>query len=195
MIARANLRIVEALGRKVAAPLFFLPNVVQVDRINTLRVSYYNGSIRLPLPNPHQITFLNSQKCLNHASSLSTSVCSIRLLPLNHHNNNQYTRWFEILHSLSTLPNLHSLRITMYRRPAIVYDNCCPLIEKITLQVTDFGFYFREKYNTLRSGDLPIFQQYAQFIKHLCHRILLLSSDKQSCYSIEDDHCGLTIWF
>ncbi|CAF3307550.1 unnamed protein product [Rotaria sp. Silwood2] len=195
IIGRSHLHTVQASGRRVASPLFSLPNVIQVDQINTLHVSYYNGRLRLPLPNLHQVTFLNSQNCLNHESLLPTTIRSIRLLIFYFHPNYQKTYWPNVLYSLSTLPNLHSLRIIMYHVPTTILDESCPLIEKIALRVTDFGFYFRAKFGLSGDVDPPIFEVYAKFIKHLCHRIFLLSSNKQPRYSIEDDRCGLTIWF
>jgi hypothetical protein len=39
-----------------------------------------------------------------------------------------------------------------------------------------------------------IFKGHRKFIKQLCHRMLLLSSDKLPYYSIENDGCRLAMW-
>ncbi|CAF3586976.1 unnamed protein product [Rotaria sp. Silwood1] len=39
------------------------------------------------------------------------------------------------------------------------------------------------------------FDDHTKFIKQLCDQILQLCLNKQLYYSIEDDGCGLTMWF
>jgi len=61
----------------------------------------------------------------------------------------------------------------------------------------DFGFCFRTKGASPHDFDIDsMFKDHKEFIKHLCHHIVLLSHDKQPYYySIEDDGCALITWF
>ncbi|CAF4929264.1 unnamed protein product, partial [Rotaria socialis] len=60
---------------------------------------------------------------------------------------------------------------------------------------TDFGFCFRRKFDSSDDKIETAFEDHTKFIQQLCHRILQLSFDKPPYYSIEDDACGLTMWF
>ncbi|CAF1388268.1 unnamed protein product [Rotaria sordida] len=64
-----------------------------------------------------------------------------------------------------------------------------------TSSLRDFGFYFRRKFSSLDDDMKTTFEDHTKFIKQLCDQILLLCLDKQLHYSIEDDGCGLTMWF
>jgi hypothetical protein len=104
--------------------------------------------------------------------------------------------WPVILDSLTTLPRLNSLRLFMYDLPKTVDKESCQMIAKVTSLISDFGFYFRHKFNLADGDEIEAaFKDHEIFIKQLFHCILLLSFDKQPYYSIEDDKCGLTIWF
>jgi len=105
--------------------------------------------------------------------------------------------WPVVLHSLSTLPQLSSLRIFMYDLSETVDDRSCQMIAEVAHLFTDFGFCFRRKYEFPedKDDDESVFNDHTKFIKQLCHFILLSSLDKQPYYSIEVDGCGLTMWF
>jgi hypothetical protein len=101
--------------------------------------------------------------------------------------------WPVILHFLSTLPELSSLRVFMYDLSKTIDDKNCQIIAKATSLLRDFGFYFRRKFSSLDDDMKTAFEDHTKFIKQLCDQILLLCVDKQLYYSIEDDGCGLTM--
>jgi hypothetical protein len=84
----------------------------------------------------------------------------------------------------------------MYDWPKTVDDESCQMIAKMVPLFNDFGFCFRRKFGWLCDGRLEkTFKNHIQLIKQLYHYILLFSIDKQPCYSILDDGCGLIMWF
>ena len=104
--------------------------------------------------------------------------------------------WSMILHTLSTWPQLSSLRVFMYDMRTTVDDKSCQMIAEAAPLFTDFGFCFRRKHSSWYGIDIDsVFNGHTKFIKQLCHCILRLSLVKQPYYSIEEDGCGLTMWF
>jgi hypothetical protein len=106
--------------------------------------------------------------------------------------------WPVVLQSLSKLRQLSSLGVFMYDLAKTVDDYSCQLIAKIAPSFSDFVFCFRYKYGWPDDDDADIdaiFEDHRKFIKQLCHHILRLSVIKRPYYSIEDDGCGLTMWF
>lgn len=164
------------------------------DCIETLHLSYFNRSISIHLFALRNITLLNSINCLNYSSLFPTTIRSIRILLFSNYPNYMLPDWSAILYSLSTLSQLNSLPVFMYDVPKIDNKNC-QIIAETAVMVTDFGFCFRSKCGADAYRIETVFQDYAKFIKQLCNCILLLSFDKSPYYSIEDDGCGLTMWF
>ncbi|CAF1255368.1 unnamed protein product [Rotaria sp. Silwood1] len=103
--------------------------------------------------------------------------------------------WPVILHFLSTLPELSSLRVSIFDLPKTIDDEDCQIIAKATSLLRGFGFYFRRKFSSLDDDIKTTFEDHTKFIKQLCDQILQLCLNKQLYFSIEDDGCGLTIWF
>jgi len=102
----------------------------------------------------------------------------------------------EVSHFHSTLPQLSSLRISIYDLPKTFDDNYCPIIAKITSFYRDLGFYFRWRLNLPNHEDfVSAYDNHRQFIKQLCRCILLLSVDKQPHYSMENEGYGHATWF
>jgi hypothetical protein len=65
--------------------------------------------------------------------------------------------WPMVLYSLSTLPQLSSLRIFMYDMPVATIDNeSCQLIAKKAPSFTDFGFCFRRNFTLADADELEI---------------------------------------
>ncbi|CAF5191569.1 unnamed protein product, partial [Rotaria magnacalcarata] len=81
--------------------------------------------------------------------------------------------WSVVLHLRSTLPQLSSLRISMYGSAKTVDDTSCRILAKLTSMFKDFGFYFRRRCNLSDDDDfLFVFDDYRKFIKQLCRCIL-----------------------
>jgi len=133
---------------------------------------------------------------LNDCSLLSTTIRSIRILLFYTYPNYMLPNWPVVLHSLSKLPQLTSLRVFMYDLPKIIYDRSCQTIAKVAPLFSDFGFYFRYKFDLSDGSEFEtIFKGHAKFITQLYHSILLLCLDKQPYYSIDRESCGVTMRF
>ena len=180
----------------MAACLSSLPQVVLDDYIETFHLSFNNRPIHINLPNLRNLTLLNSINCLNYCSRFPPTIRSVRILLFHRLPNYMLPNWPVVLHFLSTLPQLTSLRIFMYDLLKTFDDHSCQMIAKAASLFTDLIFCFRHKY---ASGDddeflIMAFKDHEKFIKQLCHYILLLTGEKSPYYSIESDGCGLAIW-
>jgi len=196
-VGQSSLRTLDASGQTLAFPISYLPRVELSHCIETLHLSFYNRPIRIYLPILRNITLVNSINCLNDCSSFPTTIRSIRILLFYRYPNYMPPNWPMILDSLSTLPQRSSLRIFMYDLLKTVDDKSCEMIAKVALLSSDFGFCFRYKFGSPDDDKLikTVFKDHRKFIKRLCHHILLLFQDEKPFYSIEDDRCGLTMWF
>jgi hypothetical protein len=83
----------------------------------------------------------------------------------------------------------------MYDLIKTVDDYSCQLIAKVAPSFSDFGFCFRYRYGSPDDDIDAMFKDHRKFIRQLCDHILRLSLPKQPYYSIEDEGCGLTMWF
>jgi len=196
IINQSSLRTLDASAPSLASSICSLPHIMLSDCIETLHLSYYNEPIRIHFPALLHITLANSINCLNYYSLFPATVRSIRILLFYTYPNYAPPNWPMVLYSLSTLPQLSSLRIFMYDMPVATIDNeSCQLIAKKASSFTDFGFCFRCNFTLADADELEIdFKDHIKFIKQLRDYIRLFL-DKQPCYSIEKDECGLIMWF
>jgi hypothetical protein len=195
-INQSSLLTLDASSPTLSSPIFFLPHILLLDRIETFHLSYYNEPISLPLSRLRHVTLVNSINCLNYYSSFPASVRSIRILLFYNYPNCVRPKWPMVLYSLSTMQQLTSLRVFMYDMlVSTMDDESCQLIAKVAPLFIDFGFCFRRKYS-LRDGDelTNDFNGHMKFIRHLRDYILLFH-EKKPFYAIEKDECGLILWF
>jgi hypothetical protein len=197
IINQSSLRTLDAVGEALALPISFLPYVGFFDCIETLHLSFWNRPLHIDLPALRNVTLLNSVNCLNNCSKFPTTIRSICILLFYPYPNYMSPNWAMILHSLSILPQLSSLRVFIYDLVKTMDDGNCQMIAKIARLFSDFSFCFRHKFGLWEDDKLiePPFKDHKKFINQLFNCILLLSSDKQPYYSIENDGCGLTMWF
>ncbi|CAF2504455.1 unnamed protein product [Rotaria sp. Silwood2] len=195
-IGQSFLRALNTSGPTLPSSIFYLPHVALSNCIETLHLSFYNTPIRIDLPALRHMTLVNSINCLNCYSSFPKTIRSIHILLSYTFPMYTLPNWSVVSYLRSALPQLSSLRISLYDLPKTVDDKNCEIIAKTTSLFRDFGFYFRRRFN-LSNGDdfLSVFDDHRKFIKQLCHCILLLSVDKQPYYSIEKEGYGLTTWF
>jgi len=194
-ISQSSLRTLDATGQTWPSPICHLPHVALYDCIETLHMSYYNTHPPRRLSALRNITLVNSIKCLYFGPLFPETVRSIRVLLFYSQPDYRPPDWPIILRSLSTLPQLDSLRIFMYDLPKTIDDRNCEIIAKIAQLLRDFGFCFRHKYKTSNVDDADsVFDDHKKFINQLCYCNLLSFLDKKPYYSIEDDGCGLTMW-
>ncbi|CAF1305645.1 unnamed protein product [Rotaria sordida] len=196
-IGQSSLRTFDASSQMWPLPICSLPHVVLSDCIETLNLSYYNTPIPINfLSTLRNITLANSINCLNDCSLLPITIRSIRILLFYTHPNYMLPNWPVMFDSLSKLSELTSLRIFMYDLPKTIDDRNCQTIAKAATLFSDFGFYFRYKFDISDGSEFEtIFNDHAKFITQLCHCILSLCLDKQPYYSVDNEHCGLTMWF
>jgi hypothetical protein len=196
-VDQSSLRTLDASGQDLALFICSLPRVVLFDFIETVHLSYYNQPIRIYLSALRNITLVNSVNCLNNHSLFPPTIRSIRILLFHSYPNYMPPDWPVVLHSLSTFPQLSSLRFFMYDLPKTIDDRSCEIIAERASLFVDFGICFRRKgYSWGKLDTNSLFKDHAKFIKLLCHHIFLLSVDKQPYYySIEDDDCGIIVWF
>ena len=190
-IDQSSLRTLDASGQTLSSAILSLPHIVLHDSIETLHLSFYNKPLRINFSSLRHLTLVNSINCFN---CLPTTIRSIRILLFHTYPNYMLPNWKVIFDSLSTLRELNSLRIFTYDLQEIIDDKSCQMIAKIGWLCKDFGFYFRHKFCLTDDWLEMVFKDHIKFIKLLYHYILLLCLDQQSCYSIEDDGCGFTMW-
>ena len=195
-IKKSSLRTLDASGQTLASCIMALPHVLLDDRIETLHVSFYNRPIYVNLPNLRNLTLVNSISCLNYSSRFPTTIRAVRILLFHALPNYMLPNWPVVLHSLSTLPQLTSLRIFIYDLLKTVDQHSCQMIAKLASLLRDFSFCFRYKYPSHEDDQFleMAFKDHEKCIKQLIHYILLLTDKKSSCYSVGSDGCGLTIW-
>ncbi|CAF2944820.1 unnamed protein product [Rotaria sp. Silwood2] len=193
-VHQSSLRTLDASGQTLSSSICILPQVVLYDSIETLHLSYSNRYFSIDLSNLRNITLVNSINCLN-GLLFSGTIHSIRILQFLTYPNYKSLNWPTIYHSLSTLRQLSSLRIFMYDLLTDIDDKNCEIIAKMASLVIDFGFCFRYKFSSTDADVLtPTFKIQAKSIKQICH-YMLLSVDNHPYYSVEDDGCGIFIWF
>ena len=193
---KSSLRTLDASGQILASCLSSLPQVVLDDYIETLYLSFFNQSIGINLLNLRNLTLVNSINCLNCCSRFPSTIRSVRIVSFHRLSNYILPNWPVVVHSLSTLPQLTSLGIFMYDLLETVDDDSCQIIAKAASLFSNFIFCFRHKYEFYDDDPLLImaFKEHEKCIKQLCHYIFLLIDERSSCYSIESDGYGLTIW-
>jgi hypothetical protein len=195
-VNQSSLRTLDASGRNFASSICSLPHVVLSDCIETLHLSYYNQPIPIYLSALRNITLVNSINCLVNCSLFPSTIRSVRILLFYFYPSYAQPNWSTAMHSLSSLPQLSSIRVFMYDLPKTIDDRSCEIIAERASLFSDFGFCFRRNFSTSHDYDIDsAFNDHIRFVKQLCHHILMMSLDKQPYYSLESDGCGLTMWF
>jgi hypothetical protein len=194
-IGQSFLRSLNISGPTLPSLIFYLPHVALSNGIETLHLSYYNTPICIPLSVVRHMTFVNSINCLNCYSSFPITIRSIHILVFYTFPLYMLPNWSVLSHLRSTLPQLSSLRISLYDLPKTIDDKNCEIIAKTTSLFRNFGVYFRRRFKSTDGDLLYVFDDHRKFIKQLCCCILLLPHDKQPYYSIEKEGFGLTTWF
>ena len=195
-IKKSSLRTLDASGRTLASCLMALPHIAIDNCIETFHLSFYNRSINVNIPYLRNLTLVNGINCLNYSSRFPTTIRAVRILLFHALPNYMLPNWPVVVDSLSTWPQLTSLRIFLYDFLKTVDDHSCQMIAKLAPLLRDFSFCFRYKCPSHEDNQfLEIaFKDHEKCIKQLFHYILLLTGNNSSCYSIESDGCGVTIW-
>lgn len=100
-----------------------------------------------------------------------------------------------VLCTLSTLPRLISLRVLLYEMRVPPDDASCQIIAETVPIVSDFSFCFR-RLNGQIDYDIDVaYTKHSLFIQQLKNRILQLPLNEQTYINVEEDGCGIIIWF
>lgn len=194
-IKKSRERTLDVSDQTLASCLRSLPHVILDDHVETLHLSFNNESLDMSLANLRKITLINSFHCLNYCSHLPSTIRSVRILSFGRLPNYMPPDWSVILPSLSTLPQLTSLRIFLYDWLKTVDNHSCQLITKAASLYIDFTFCFRHQFDLPHVDNLRrAFEVQTKFIKQLCHSIHRLSEHKSIYYVMEKDAAGLTLW-
>jgi hypothetical protein len=193
VIGPSRLRTLDASGNILPPPIIFLPHLVPLERIDKLHLAFCNSVIRTNLPSLRHVTLLNSLNVLNNVSLFPATIQSIHIVLKYGLPNFMASNW-AALHLLATLPRLSLLHIALYDMPTTLDNTSCQIIAETVPMLTNFGFCFRRLFGPEGYDIKSVFNDHAMFIEQLCHRILLLL-DQQPHYIVEQEGCGLTMWF
>ncbi len=129
-----------------------------------------------------------------NSSSLSRNIRSIQITL--HHQSLQFVSGdWTVLTKLSSLPFLNSLRILLYDMHIPPNDEHCQIIAKAASIVCNFSLCFRRHYyQGVYDIDLA-YTKHSLFIEQLRKRILALSLNEKSYVVVEEDGCGIIVWF
>ncbi|CAF4017623.1 unnamed protein product [Rotaria sp. Silwood2] len=99
------------------------------------------------------------------------------------------------LHCLSILLQLHSLHVLLYDMRIPPDDTSLQIITDITPMIFNFAFCFRRRYNHNGFGVDLIYAEHSLFIEKLRQRILAFEQRKEAYVIVDEDGCGLIMWF
>jgi hypothetical protein len=146
------------------------------------------------LPNVSRLILIDSLDSLN-SSSLSLNIRFIQIV-LNYECLHFASGDWTALRALSTLPLLNSLRVILYGMHIPPDDTNCQIIAETVPMLSDFSFCFRRIYHQNPPYDYAsAYKKHSLFIEQLRNRILILSLNEQPYVFVEEDGCGLIIWF
>jgi hypothetical protein len=121
-----------------------MPHVVRLDHIDTVNLSFHDWPTSLNLLALRHVTLTNNLVALKNFSSFPTSIRSIQILLHANMPNFVSNNWFT-LRSLSALPMLTSLHITLNDMNTGLDDISCQIIAETVPMFVHFGIYFRRK--------------------------------------------------
>lgn len=121
-----------------------MPHIVQLDRIDTVHLSFHDWPTNLNLLALRHVTLTNNLIALKNFASFPTSIRSIQILLHANMPNFVSTNWCT-LRSLSALPMLTSLHIVLNDMTTGLDDISCQIIAEILPMFVHFGICFRSK--------------------------------------------------
>jgi hypothetical protein len=128
---------------------------VQLDRINTVHLSFHDWPTNLNLPNLRHVTLTNNLVALKNFSSFPASIRSIQIILLHAYMPNFVSSNWSVLRSLSALPMLTSLYIVLNDMETGLDENSCQIIAETASIFVDFRICFRRQDGLPSPGDIP----------------------------------------
>lgn len=163
------------------------------NQIVELHLFRCDRKIVVNLSNLRHLVLTDSLDSLN-TSSLLTNIRSIQITVYH-----QYLRFanidWTVLTKLSGLPLLNSLRILLYNMRISPDDQSRRVIAETASMVSDFSFCFRRRYCPFGYGHHIPFPKHVLFIDQLRTDIFALSRNEKVYVVVEENGCGMKIWF
>lgn len=167
---------------------FSLVPIIVLDHTNQIGFQHHNVITHVKIPIHYVITIKNLCQLNNCVLTLN-----VRSIHLSLHLSKFISFNWHSLHSLSLLPLLKSLCITVFNVETILDDKDCLILVEILSVLTNFAFCFRRKSillcHIIDENDIC----YKSILK-LRHYIFNFSFDQQPYVLIEPDGCGLIAW-
>jgi hypothetical protein len=120
-------------------------HVVQLDRINTVHLSFHDWPTNLNLPNLRHVTLTNNLVALKNFSSFPASIRSIQIILLRAYMPNFVSSNWSVLRSFSSLPMLTSLYIVLNDMKTGLDETSCQIIAESASIFVDFRICFRRR--------------------------------------------------
>ncbi|CAF3140209.1 unnamed protein product, partial [Rotaria sp. Silwood2] len=184
------------MSDNISSSAAFLSHVMFSNQIVELHLFRCDRQISLNLPMVTHLTLIDSLDALN-SRSLSTNIRSIHII-LHHECLDFASGDWTALRTLSTLPLLNSLRVLLYNMLNPPDDTSCKVIAETALIVADFGLCFRRyhyHYVKLNYDIDLVYTKHSLFIERLRNCIVTLSQNEELYIVIDEDGCGIFIWF
>jgi hypothetical protein len=171
----------------------FLPHIISSNQIVELHLFRCDRQSSVNLPSVSRLILTDSLDSLNGCRYL-TNLQSIQII-LHYRSHRFGNDDWTVLRTISTLPRLFSLRVLLYNMRIPLDDTTCQIIAETAPIVSDFSFCFRRLNEAIDYDVDVVYMQHSLFIQQLKNRILYLPLNEQAYIIVEEDGCGIAIWF
>ena len=193
MIQGSSRLIKLTMSDNLPSPASIFSHIVNPTQIIELHLLRCDRQIVVNLPNLRHLILINSLDSLN-SFSLSTNIRSIQITVYHqclHFANIDWT----VLTKLSSLPLLNSLRILLYNMGISLDDQSRRVIAETASMVSDFSLCFRRRYYPYINWLHLLYSKHALFIDQLRKDIFALPRNEKVYVFVEEDGCGMRVWF
>ena len=181
------------MSDNLPSPASIFSHVMHPNQIVQLHLFRCDRKLVVNLPNLRHLVLTDSLDWLN-TPFLSTNIRSIQITL--YHQCLRFTNidW-TVLTKLSGLPLLNSLRILLYDMRISPDDESRRVIAETASMVSAFSFCFRRCYYPGVYDVQLVYAKHALFIRQLRTNIFALLRSGKAYAFLEEDGCGMTIWF
>lgn len=171
----------------------YLPHILSLNQIVELRLVGCSRQLSLNAPSLSRLILIDSLDVLNSNIAIN-NIRSIQIV-LYHPSPGLVSDSWIALRAISTLRQLHSLRVNLYGMRIPPDDTSCQMIAETAPVVSDFAFCFRRPDEQPDYDIDAAYKKHYSFIQQLGSRILLLPLKKEPYLVIEKTGHGIVIWF
>ena len=194
MIKRSSSRLIKlTMSDNLPSPASIFSHVMHPNQIVELHLFRCDRKLAVNLPNLKHLVLTHSLDSLN-SSSLSRNIRSIQITLYHqclHFANLDWT----VLTKLSSLPLLNSLRVLLYDMHIPPNEQTRHILANTTSMVSDFSFCFGRRYYPGIYDVQLVYEKHALFIDQLRRDIFAVPRNEKAYVFVEEDGCGMTIWF